>query len=129
VIAQEKKPAISQMVSEVQGIYARNYFPSMRVSWKAFPDNIGHMYFLGCFRCHDGKHVSESGKVLTNDCNACHVVLAQETQQDTSRVSLGGVKFRHPVNIGDAWQKQLCSDCHNPPPGAKPLVTPVVASK
>jgi len=67
--------------------------------------------------------------VLTNDCNACHVVLAQETQQDTARVSLGGVKFRHPVNIGDAWQRQLCSDCHNPPPGAKALVTPVVASK
>ena len=53
--------------------------PLDAVSWKAFPDNIGHMYFLGCFRCHDGKHVSESGKVLTNDCNACHVVLAQET--------------------------------------------------
>ncbi len=128
-VAAAKKTEIARMVSEVQGIYSRNYFPSMRSNWKAYPDNIGHMYFLGCFRCHDGKHVSESGKVLTNDCNTCHVVLAQETNGDTSRVSLEGIKFRHPVDIGDAWKKQLCNDCHNPPPGAKPLVTPVVGAK
>ena len=128
-VASAKKTQIAQMVSELQRVYGRNYFPSMRANWKAFPDNIGHMYFLGCFRCHDGKHVSESGKVLTNDCNACHVVLAQETHNDTARVSLSGVKFRHPVDIGDAWEKQLCSDCHNPPPGGKPLVKPVIGTK
>jgi hypothetical protein len=124
-----KKTEITRMVSELQGVYSRNYFPSMNANWKAFPDNIGHMYFLGCFRCHDGKHVSETGKVLTNDCNACHLVLSQRTDADTSRVSLQGVKFRHPVDIGNAWKETLCSDCHNPPPGAKPLVNPVVATK
>jgi hypothetical protein len=56
-------------------------------------------------------------------------VLSQQTYRDTSRVSLAGVKFRHPVDIGDAWKEQLCSDCHNPPSGAKPLVSPVVNTK
>ncbi|MBI3569377.1 MAG: NapC/NirT family cytochrome c [Gemmatimonadetes bacterium] len=128
-VATAKKADIARMVSEAQGVYARNYFPAMKANWKAFPDNIGHMYFLGCFRCHDGKHVSETGKVLTNDCNACHVVLAQQTHPDSTRVSLKGIEFRHPVDIGDAWKKQLCSDCHNPAPGAKPLVKPVVGTK
>jgi hypothetical protein len=125
-VVASKKPEIARMVAEVQGVYSRNYFPSMNANWKAFPDNIGHMYFLGCFRCHDGKHVSESGKVLTNDCNACHIVLAQQSEGDMSHVSLQGMKFRHPVDIGDAWKEVTCSDCHNPPPGAKPLVAAVV---
>jgi hypothetical protein len=129
VVAAAQKAQIGKMISEVQGIYARNYFPSMASNWKAYPDNLGHMYFLGCFRCHDGKHVTETGKVLTNDCNACHVVLSQQTPGDTSRVSLKGVAFRHPVEIGDAWKKQQCNSCHNPPAGGKPLVKAVIGTK
>ena len=128
-IARTKKPEIARMVSAVQGIYARNYFPAMKTNWKGFPDNIGHMYFRGCFRCHDGKHVSQSGKVLTNDCNTCHVVLSEKIRDDTSRVSIKGVEFAHPVDVSDAWKKQLCSDCHNPAPGAKPLVPPIIGTK
>lgn len=107
--------AIDSAVIELQRIYSRNYFPEMRVSWKKFPDNLGHMYYLGCFRCHDGKHVSEDGKVLSRDCNVCHTILAQQFERDTLRVSLGGVAYRHPVDIGDAWKETNCSDCHNPP--------------
>jgi len=125
LVAAAKKKEIARMISELQTVYGRNYFPSMNANWKAFPDNIGHMYFLGCFRCHDGKHVSDRGKVLTNDCNTCHVVLSQQTETDTARVSLQGVRYRHPVDIGTAWKDMTCSECHNPPPGSKPLVTPV----
>jgi nitrate reductase cytochrome c-type subunit len=87
------------------------------------------MYFNGCFRCHDGKHVSQTGKVLSNDCNTCHIVLSEKIRDDTARVSIKGVEFGHPVDISDAWKKQLCSDCHNPAPGAKPLVTPIIGTK
>ena len=27
------------------------------------------------FRCHDGEHVSNNGKVMRNDCNICHTVI------------------------------------------------------
>ena len=29
-------------------------FPEMKVNWKTHPNNIGHLYSPGCFRCHDG---------------------------------------------------------------------------
>lgn len=114
-IAASRGMAIDSAVVELERIYSRNYFPEMNVSWKKFPDNLGHMYYLGCFRCHDGKHVSEDGKVLSRDCNVCHTILAQQFEKDTLRVSLGGVEYRHPVDIGDAWKETNCSDCHNPP--------------
>jgi hypothetical protein len=113
-VATNSKPAIDRAIAEIQKIYSRNYFPEMGVSWKKFNDNIGHLYYPGCFRCHDGKHVSEDGKVLSRECNTCHVILAQQFEQDTLRVSIAGVDYRHPVDIGDAWKDTNCSDCHNP---------------
>ncbi len=111
-VAVSMKEDIKRCVEEVQKIYSRNYFPEMGVSWRRFPNNIGHMYYPGCFRCHDGKHVSGEGKVLSRDCNTCHTILAQQLQQDTLRVSLSGVEYRHPVDISDAWKDTNCSDCH-----------------
>jgi hypothetical protein len=105
---------IVRAIEELQKIYSRNYFPEMRVDWKRFNDNIGHMFYPGCFRCHDGKHVADDGKVLSRDCNTCHTILAQEMQGDSLRLSLGGVEYRHPVDVGDAWKEMNCSDCHNP---------------
>ena len=112
-IASARQPAITRMVDRLQEIYSRNYFPTMKASWKAFPDNIGHLYYKGCFRCHDGKHVSPDGKVLSKDCNTCHVILAQQFERGTLRISLKGVEYRHPVDIGNAWKEMNCSDCHN----------------
>jgi hypothetical protein len=112
-VAAKKSAQIERAIAEVQKIYSRNYFPEMHVSWKKFNDNIGHMYYPGCFRCHDGKHVSEEGKVLSRDCNVCHTILAQQTEKDNLRLSLQGVEYKHPVDIGDAWKEMNCSDCHN----------------
>jgi len=112
-IASSKSAAIERAVTELQTIYSRNYFPEMKVSWKHFTNNIGHLYYPGCFRCHDGKHVSDDGKVLSRDCNICHTILAQQFEKDKLRLSLGGVEYRHPVDIGDAWKEMNCSDCHS----------------
>jgi hypothetical protein len=112
-IAASKSAEIDRSIKEVQKIYSRNYFPEMRVSWKRFPDNLGHLYYVGCFRCHDGKHVSEDGKVLSRECSTCHVILAQEFEHESQRLSLGGVEYKHPVDIGTAWKEMNCSDCHN----------------
>jgi hypothetical protein len=111
-VAVSMKGDIDKCVEAVQNIYSLNYFPEMGVSWRRFPNNIGHLYYPGCFRCHDGKHVSADGKVLSRDCNTCHTILAQKFQQDTLRISLSGVEYRHPVDIGDAWKETNCSECH-----------------
>jgi nitrate/TMAO reductase-like tetraheme cytochrome c subunit len=112
-IAEAKKADIERAIQEVQKIYSRNYFPEMKVDWKRFIDNIGHLYYPGCFRCHDGKHVSDNGKVLSRDCSVCHTILSQEFSSGEQSVSLGGVEYVHPVDIGDAWKEMNCSDCHS----------------
>lgn len=104
---------IEKAIQEVQKIYSRNYFPEMVVSWKKFSDHIGHMYSPGCFRCHDGKHVSDDGKVISKDCKICHVILSQQFKNEKLRVSVNGIEFRHPVDIGDEWKEMNCSDCHS----------------
>jgi hypothetical protein len=50
----------------------------MKVTWGAYPNNIGHNDFPGCFRCHDDQHASAAGAKVTQDCNACHNLLAME---------------------------------------------------
>ena len=112
-IAKTRQDTIARAIDEVQKIFSRNYFPEMHVSWKKFPDNIGHMYYPGCFRCHDGKHVSDNGKVLSRDCNVCHTILAQQFEKEGLRMSLSGIEYQHPVDIGNSWKEMNCSDCHN----------------
>ncbi len=111
-IAASKKPQLDRAIQEVQKIYSRNYFPEMNVSWKKFPNHIGHMYSPGCFRCHDGKHKSKEGKVLSRDCNVCHTILSEQFEKENVRLSLTGVEYNHPVDIGNAWKEENCSDCH-----------------
>jgi hypothetical protein len=70
-------------------IYRRNVFPEMKVTWGTYPNNIGHEDFLGCFRCHDDNHKSADGRVITQDCDACHSVLAMEEPNPKILVELG----------------------------------------
>ncbi|MCA9726713.1 MAG: NapC/NirT family cytochrome c [Candidatus Eisenbacteria bacterium] len=113
-VAKARSADIEQTVSELQRIYQQNYFPEMKVSWKDFPNNIGHLYYPGCFRCHDGLHVNEAGETLTRDCNACHTILAQEMGAEGQRVALEGVEYHHPEDIDEAWKEMNCNECHGP---------------
>lgn len=65
---------IEAAVSEVQQAYATSVFPGMNVDSKTYADNIGHQRTPGCFRCHDGKHVSPAGKVIRQECGTCHTM-------------------------------------------------------
>jgi nitrate/TMAO reductase-like tetraheme cytochrome c subunit len=111
-IYNSKEPEIKAMVSELQRVFQNSIFPEMKVSWKTHPDNVGHFYFQGCFRCHDGNHVSKNGKAISKDCNACHTLLSQSENGVELQGSAEGVQFKHPVDLGDMTQVN-CSDCHN----------------
>jgi hypothetical protein len=100
---------IKQAIEEVQRIYRTTIFPEMKVDWRTHPNNIGHLMWPGCFRCHDGKHVSSEGLVIRNDCDICHTVLSQEKSSTT--MAIKGTTFQHPVDIGDL-KDAVCSDCH-----------------
>jgi hypothetical protein len=43
-----------------------------------YPNNLGHTDFDGCFRCHDDQHAAKDGKAITQDCSACHNLLATD---------------------------------------------------
>ena len=63
-------------------IYGRNVFPEMNVDWGTYPDQIGHTFAPGCFRCHDEMHSSPEGLTITQDCDACHeLLLVEETDR------------------------------------------------
>ncbi len=57
-------------------IYSQNVFPAMKMSFGTHPNHIGHIDYPGCFRCHDGGHNAKGGKSITQDCSACHNLLA-----------------------------------------------------
>ena len=107
----QKQPAIKQAVSAVQHIYSNNIFPEMKVDWRTHPNNIGHFYSLGCFRCHDGQHVSKEGKTVSRDCQSCHEILGQENGA-TLMPQVQAVAFQHPGGEMD-FSATNCNDCHS----------------
>jgi hypothetical protein len=88
-IYQSRRAMVQQSAEQAAAIYLRNVFPPMRLMWGAHPNNIGHNDSPGCFRCHDGSHVSPDGKVITNDCSACHSLLAVEEENPKVLTDLG----------------------------------------
>lgn len=111
-VYEAKKDNIYVGIKEVQKIYERNYFPFMNANWKSFPDNIAHTYTPGCFRCHDGNHVSDDGRVISRDCNSCHTIISQTDNSGMKRVDLNGLEFIHPTDIGSDIDNMSCVDCH-----------------
>ena len=65
---------VAKAVAGVQEIYRRNVFPEMKVTFGTYPNNIGHVDFPGCFRCHDDNHTSRDGKKIAQDCDTCHEI-------------------------------------------------------
>jgi len=88
-VYRDKQSMIDTAVQQVQAIYLRNVFPSMKITWGTYPNNLGHMDSLGCFRCHDGSHTSADGRTIPNDCDTCHTVLAMDEQNPKVLTELG----------------------------------------
>ena len=105
-------PRIRDVIPVVQQIYRDNFFPEMKANWSVYPDNLGHMIWTGCFRCHDGKHKTDDKKltIKANDCNSCHTILAQGVGEELNKLTPAGQKFVHPG--GDLDENPTCNDCH-----------------
>jgi hypothetical protein len=88
-VYQAHRPSLEASVGAVQAIYGRNVFPQMKVTWGTYPSNIGHDEAIGCFRCHDESHKRADGTTITQDCNACHTILAQDEKDRKVLSNLG----------------------------------------
>ncbi len=117
-IATARAVDITKLADGLQTIYDESVFPEMKVSWDTYPSNIGHRNSAGCFRCHDGKHVSPDGKVLTADCKACHTAPQRGPQSGMGEAMMTSEKDWHPWQIPEnhlAIEKHKniqCYECH-----------------
>jgi NapC/NirT cytochrome c family, N-terminal region len=115
----QKRLSIESAIAEVQRIFQTYFFPEMKTDWQAHPNNIGHLNFPGCFRCHDGEHVSKTGKVISNNCNVCHTVIYDSAALPEKNVKTG--PFQHPVDLGSLAERK-CEFCHK---ANKPFQHPI----
>jgi len=106
----QKRQTVERAITTTQDIFKATRFPEMKVDWRTHPDNIGHFYFKGCFRCHDNEHVSKDGKVISKDCHICHDVIGQQ-EAGSAMTTLPQKDFVHPVDLGD-MTAVTCADCH-----------------
>lgn len=104
--------SVNGAIDMIRDIYTQNTFPDMKVDWKTYPDNIGHMISSGCFRCHDGSHVNQEGERLSHACNVCHTFLNPvDSGSDTPMVQAG--EFKHSYDLRGSHQNLGCSTCHS----------------
>ena len=55
-----------------------------------------------CMACHEERGV-------TNDCNACHLIVAEGPSEVVAELLPTGRDFKHPE---EGWEELLCNDCH-----------------
>lgn len=117
-VSTNRRVDIDKMIAALLAIYDRNVFPEMKVSWATYLTNNGHRNSAGCFRCHDGKHVTPDGKILISECKACHTTPQRGPQSGMGEAMTGAEKDWHPWQIP---QKHLeikehaniqCYECH-----------------
>jgi hypothetical protein len=53
-------------------ILLQSTFSEKGITWKSFPNHVGHRDTPGCFRCHDGKHYNDKGQAIRLQCTLCH---------------------------------------------------------
>lgn len=118
-LLQMRQRDIDRAIQIAISIYDRANFPEMRVNWQTYPTNIGHRNWPGCFRCHDGQHVSKDGKVLGQDCaGTCHTEPKRSAPTSLGVVDPNASVDWHPWKLPSdsldipAHQSLLCSDCH-----------------
>jgi hypothetical protein len=76
-VAQAQAAEIEKTTEAAQELLTRLVFEEPGITWRSFPDNSGHgghKDFPGCFRCHDGKHLSPEGESIRLHCNICHSI-------------------------------------------------------
>ncbi len=111
-IYNSKGQLVKRAINGLQAEYKQNIFPEMKVKWNAYPNNIGHLEFIGCFRCHNDQHTSKEGKVISKNCNLCHIINAQGPPNNLELANVNTpLEFKHPDG-DESWKEMNCVECH-----------------
>jgi nitrate/TMAO reductase-like tetraheme cytochrome c subunit len=113
------KEQIDQAVATLADIYTQSVHLDQKSDWNTHPNNIGHKYSPGCFRCHDGKHMSEEQEAIRLECNLCHSVPVVSGPYDfvaDIEISRGPEPQSHRNTNWIAMHREAfnntCSKCH-----------------
>lgn len=127
-VFEDQQDAIQQAISTLKDIFSQNVFPEQASDWFTHPDNLGHKYDPGCFRCHDGKHFTSAGEAVRLECNICHAipVMSYENQLTTTIELVSGPEpVSHTLTTWIALHGKVkdnsCKACHTTPDGIKDL--------
>ena len=115
-----ENPALVQdAITSLQDAYAQSVYPEQKSDWDSHPNNVGHIYSPGCFRCHDGKHLTEEQEAIRLECNVCHSIPVVAGESDfvaNIQVSRGPEPESH---LNSNWISlhrdvfdQTCQNCH-----------------
>ncbi len=116
----QNQEKIQTAIKAVQDIYTSSVYLDQKSDWNTHPNNVGHRYTPGCFRCHDGKHLDANNESVPLECNLCHSIPVVAGAQDfvtDIEISRGPEPESHLSSnwIGlhrDAFDS-TCSTCHN----------------
>lgn len=106
-----RKASVNYAIDKVRELYSRGFFPDMKVDWRTYPDNIGHLISPGCFRCHEGKHVNQRGEAISHECNVCHTFL-NPVQRNGYDALIERGEFVHPLELVGKHANMRCNECH-----------------
>ena len=79
-LAAERGDDIAAVATALGDIYSVNIFPQMNVWWDTYPNHIGHEQSDGCFRCHRRSMRTADREQVSDDCENCHTLLAEEEE-------------------------------------------------
>ncbi|HZZ84856.1 MAG TPA: NapC/NirT family cytochrome c [Anaeromyxobacteraceae bacterium] len=88
--ASERLAAVDAAGAALGDIWARNVWPKMNIKWGTYPSFLGHEAAPGCFRCHDGEHTTRDGRAISQDCDLCHQLVAQDEKDPAALRQLAG---------------------------------------
>lgn len=117
----EQQEDVATAVTTLQDIYNQIVFQEQKIQWDTHPNNLGHKNDPGCFRCHDGKHLTGEEEAIRLECNLCHSVpvLADATTLVTNLELVRGPE--PPSHTHSSWITlhgkvidSSCAACHTP---------------
>jgi nitrate/TMAO reductase-like tetraheme cytochrome c subunit len=110
---------VKTAVDELVAAYDASVYPEQKSDWNSHPNNVGHQFSPGCFRCHDGKHLSEEQEAIRLECNLCHAIPVVAEQYDfvtNLEISHGPEPESHLntnwISMHRSVFDQTCQNCH-----------------
>ena len=122
VAALKRQSGMANEPAPIRSTFTENVFPNMMISWGTYPTNIGHERFPGCFRCHDGQHVTKTGDAITQDCGACHELVAADEPSPKILKDAGCEKLRNSVVGSDKVRNGCRKEDHEQSSPVKSLI-------